>query len=128
MSALNIINLPHFWIIIVGIVFLTLSTIIVTIHKPEKWFFLHKIFAITGILLTIIGIFILTGLYNALIHQILGIIAIIWLIGEIIGGFVAYKKKIPQMRKIHILTGRLALLMVIFVMIMGILTVALTSI
>ena len=128
MSALNIVILPHFWIMITGIILLFLSVIVVSIHKHEKWFFYHRIFAIIGIMLTLIGIFILTGLYTALIHQVLGIIAVIWLIGEIMGGFVAYKKKNPQMRKIHILTGRLAFLMVIFVIIMGILTVTISSI
>ena len=129
MCALNIIGLPHFWIILSGVILLTLSVIIVTIHKPENWYFLHRIFAISGIILLIIGIFILTGLYtNVLIHRIFGIIVIIWFIGEVIGGVVAYTKKNPQMRKIHVLSGRLVLIMVIFVIIIGIITVSISNV
>jgi len=129
MSAINIVGLTHFWIILIGAILLSLSVILVTIHKPKSWFFLHRLFSIGGIILVILGIFLLTGLYtNALIHRILGIIAIFWLIGEVLGGVVAYAKKNPQMRKIHILSGRLALIMVIFVIIIGLIIVSITVI
>jgi hypothetical protein len=129
MSSLNIIVLPHFWIILIGVILLSLGVLFVTIHKPKGWFFLHRLFSLGGIILVILGIFLLTGLYtNVLIHRILGIIAIIWLIGEVIGGLVAYMKKNPQMRKIHVLSGRLALIMVIFVIIIGLIIVSISTI
>jgi len=129
MSAINILGLTHFWIILIGAILLSIGVILVAIHKPKAWFFLHRLFSIGGIILVILGIFLLTGLYtNVLIHRILGIIAIIWLIGEVIGGVVAYTKKNPQMRKIHVLSGRLALIMVIFVIIIGLIIVSITDI
>ncbi|MFX1275080.1 MAG: hypothetical protein ACFFBP_18625 [Promethearchaeota archaeon] len=120
MSILGIVGLPHFWMMITGIILLAISIVSVTLHKPKKWFEIHRIFAMVGIVLTIIGIFVLTRLIIALVHQIIGIVVLIWLIGEIIGGFVAYKKKDPKMRKLHVLTGRLAFITVIVVIILGI--------
>ena len=123
MSIANILTLPHFWIMLIGIALLALSIIVVTIHKPEKWFLLHKTFAVAGIILTLIGLLVLSGLNLILIHAIFGLIVIIWLIGEIFGGYFASKKQDKNLRKMHIMAGRIVLIIAIIVLIFGILVI-----
>lgn len=120
MALADILALPHFWVMLIGIVILVLSIIVVTIHKPEKWFLLHKTLAVAGIILTLIGLLVLSGLNLILIHAIFGLIVIIWLIAEIIGGFIASKKQDKNMRKMHIMAGRIILIIAIIVLIFGI--------
>ena len=121
MPVADILTFPHFWVMLIGIALLALSIIVVTIHKPEKWFLLHKTFAVAGIILTLIGLLALSGLNLILIHAIFGLVVIIWLIGEIIGGYFASKKQDKNMRKMHIMAGRIVLLIAIIVLIIGIL-------
>ncbi|TFG02980.1 MAG: hypothetical protein EU540_00530 [Promethearchaeota archaeon] len=121
MPISDILTFPHFWVMLIGIALLALSIIVVTIHKPEKWFLLHKTFAMAGIILTLIGLLVLMGLNFILIHAIFGLVVIVWLIGEILGGYVASKKQDKNMRKMHILAGRIVFLIAIIVLIFGIL-------
>ena len=121
MAVADILTFPHFWVMLIGIALLALSIIVVSIHKPEKWFLLHKTFAVAGIILTLIGLLVLSGLNLILIHAIFGLIVIIWLIGEIFGGYFASKKQDKNMRKMHIMAGRIVFIIAIIVLIFGIL-------
>ena len=121
MSIAALLTFPHFWVMLIGIALLALSIIVVTIHKPEKWFLFHKMFAITGIILTLIGFLVLSGLNLILIHAVFGVVVIIWLIGEIFGGYIASKKQDKSMRKMHIMAGRIVFLIALVVLIFGIL-------
>ena len=122
MAVQDILTFPHFWVMLIGIILLALSIIVVVAHKPKQWFLLHRIFAVTGIILTIIGLFVLGGLNLLILHGIIGLIVIIWSISEVIGGIIATKKKDPNMRKIHIWLGRILFIFALFVLIFGILT------
>ena len=122
MAVQDILTSPHFWVMLIGIVLLALAIIVVVVHKPKQWFLLHRMFAVTGIILTIIGLFVLSGLNLLILHVIIGFIVIIWLIMEVIGGIVATKKKDPTMRKVHIWLGRIVFLVALIVFIFGILT------
>jgi len=121
MSITDLLSFPHFWVMLIGIALLILSIIVVTIHKPEKWFLLHKTLAVAGIILTLIGLLVLSGLNLILIHAIFGLIVLIWLIAEIVGGYFASKKQDKNMRKMHIMAGRIVLIVAIIVLIFGIL-------
>lgn len=121
MSITALLTFPHFWVMLIGISLLALSIIVVTIHKPEKWFLFHKIFAVAGIILTLIGLLVLSGLNLILIHAVFGLIVIIWVIGEIFGGYIASKKQDKNMRKMHIMAGRIVFLIALVVLIFGIL-------
>ena len=122
MAVQDILTSPHFWVMLIGIVLLALAIIVVVVHKPKQWFLLHRMFAVIGIILTIIGLFVLSGLNLLILHVIIGFIVIIWLIMEVIGGIVATKKKDPTMRKVHIWLGRIVFLVALIVFIFGILT------
>ena len=121
MPVSDILTFPHFWVMLIGITLLALSIIVVTIQKPEKWFLLHKTFAVAGIILTLIGLLVFMGLNLILIHAIFGLVVIVWLIGEILGGYVASKKQNKNMRKMHIMAGRIVFIITIIVLIFGIL-------
>jgi len=122
MATANLLSLPHFWIMLIGIVLLAIAITVVVIHKPKEWFLFHKLFAVAGIIFTLIGVLVLIGLKLFLIHAIFGLIVFIWLIVEIIGGYVAFKKKDQNMRKMHIWMGRLVFLFALLVLIFGLLT------
>ncbi|MFX1392225.1 MAG: hypothetical protein ACFFAH_01505 [Promethearchaeota archaeon] len=123
MAAANLLSLAHFWIMLIGIVLLTIAITVVVTHKPKEWFLFHKILAVAGILFVLIGLLALSGLNLFLIHAVFALIVFIWLIVEIIGGYVAVKKKDPNMRKIHIWMGRIVFLLTLLVVILGILAV-----
>jgi len=121
MATGNLLSLPHFWIMLIGIVLLTIAIVVVVIHKPKQWFLFHKLFALGGIILALIGLLVLSGLNLILIHAIFGLIVFIWLIAEIFGGYIAFKKKDKNMRKMHIWMGRIVFLLALVVLIFGIL-------
>ena len=120
MPAADILTFPHFWIMLIGIALLALAIIVVTIHKPEKWLLFHKMFAVAGIILTLIGFLVLIELNFILIHAIFGLIVIIWLFGELFGGYIASKKQDKTMRKVHIWLGRIVFLCALLLLIFGI--------
>ena len=70
----------------------------------------------------LIGLFVLIRLNLFILHAVIGLIVIIWLVGEIIGGIVAYKKKDAKMRNIHIWLGRIVFFIALLVVTFGILT------
>jgi len=121
MAVQNLLTLPHFWVMLIGIIMLALAITVVVIHKPKQWFMIHKMLAITGIIFILIGVFVLSQLNLLLLHAIIGIIVIIWLIVEIIGGVFATKNKDPTMRNVHIWMGRLIFLIALVVVTFGIL-------
>ena len=52
MGLTELLQLPHFPVMLLAVIFLTLSLVIVILHKPKQWFRLHVIFAATGGILT----------------------------------------------------------------------------
>ena len=124
MALVDLLGFPHFWVMLIGIVLLTISVILVITHKPEKWFLLHKLFAVAGIVLALIGIIALSGLNLSILHGIFGLIIFIWLTGEIVGGYIASKKKDKTMRKVHLQLGRLVFILALVALLFGILTIA----
>ena len=90
-----------------------------TVHKPNPWFKVHKFSALTGAIFGIVGI-ILTGLNLNLTHGIIGLISILFLVGGVIGGFIARKKKDPKIRKMHLWLGRVIYFVAFINLIIGI--------
>jgi hypothetical protein len=105
---------------IIAVIFLSISVILVTVHKPKKWFYLHIICSTTGTLLTIVGVILLMGLNLTIPHAILGLIAIIFLIGELLGGFIARKTKNKKIRTFHLWASRIIYIVVLIAVILGI--------
>jgi len=122
MSIIALFQFPHFILILIGICLISISLILVAFHKPKKWFPLHTIFAATGILLTIIGVAILSGLTLVIPHGILGLISIIILVYSIVAGLVAYKMKKKNIRLTHIWVGRIIYIVTLVALILGIIS------
>ena len=120
MALSDLLQFPHFYAMIIAVIFLTISIILVTVHKPKKWFSIHIFCSSTGTLLTIVGIILLMGLNLTLLHGVLGLIAIIFLIGELVGGFVARKLKNKKIRSMHLWISRIIYLVVLIAVILGI--------
>jgi hypothetical protein len=122
MAIVALLQFPHFSIILIGIAFLTISMLLIIIHKPKKWFLLHAIFASIGIILLIIGIATLSVLILTIPHGIMGLLAIISLVIEVIAGLIARNLKIKKLRKAHIWTSRFIYVFTIITLIFGILS------
>ena len=105
---------------VTGVIHLTIAIILVVVHKPKKWFPLHVIFAATGIELIIVGLLILNALILDIPHGILGLIVVTVLIGELIGGYIAVKKKNRNIRKAHIWISRIIYIFALVAVILGI--------
>jgi hypothetical protein len=120
MALTDLLQFPHFYVMLIAVIFLTFSIILVTIHKPKKWFYLHIFCSTTGTLLTIVGVILLMGLNLTIIHAILGLIAIIFLIGELIGGFIARKTKDKRIRLFHLWASRIIYVVVLIAVVLGI--------
>ncbi|MFX1457494.1 MAG: hypothetical protein ACFFDB_19165 [Promethearchaeota archaeon] len=105
---------------IIAIAFLTTSIILVTIHKPKKWFYLHIFFSTTGTVLAIIGVILLMVLNLTILHGALGLFVILFLVGEVIGGSVARKIKNKKLRSLHLWISRIIYIVVIINLILGI--------
>ncbi|MHA2038165.1 MAG: hypothetical protein ACW98X_17140 [Promethearchaeota archaeon] len=120
MALSDLLQFPHFYVMIIAVIFLSISVILVTVHKPKKWFYLHIICSTTGTLLTIVGVILLMGLNLTIPHAILGLIAIIFLIGELLGGFIARKTKNKKIRTFHLWASRIIYIVVLIAVILGI--------
>ena len=120
MALSDLLQFPHFYAMIIAVIFLTISVILVTIHKPKGWFKIHILCSTTGTLLTIIGVILLMGLNLTILHGILGLIAIIILVGEMIGGFIARKKKDKRIRSLHLWISRVIYITVLVAVVLGI--------
>ncbi len=106
---------------LIGVIHLSISIIVVTIHKPKQWYILHLIFATTGIELIIIGIVLLSGLILDIPHGIMGLIIVIILIGELFGGILARKTKEKKIRYTHIWISRIVYIATLIAVVLGIL-------
>jgi hypothetical protein len=104
---------------LLGVIHLSISILLIILHKPKKWFTLHVIFASTGIELIIIGLLILNALILDIPHGILGLIVVIVLISELVGGIIAVKKKNRNLRKAHIWISRIIYILVLIAVILG---------
>jgi len=120
MAISDLLQFPHFYSMIIAVIFLTISIILVTIRKPKKWFYIHIFFSTAGTLLTIVGIILLMGLNLTILHGVLGLIAIIFLVGELISGFVARKLKNKKIRSIHLWISRIIYIVVLVAVVLGI--------
>ena len=120
MALSDLLQFPHFYAMIIAVIFLTISVILVTIRKPKGWFKIHILCSTTGTLLTIIGVILLMGLNLTILHGILGLIAIIILVGEMIGGFIARKKKDKRIRSLHLWISRVIYITVLVAVVLGI--------
>jgi hypothetical protein len=108
-------------ILFLAVIILTLAIAMVIFHKPKKWLLLHKILAIIGVTLSLIGVITLGGLVLAIIHGILGIIVLIILIGDLFGGWIAIKLKDRRMRLVHIWASRIVYVVTLVVLVLGVL-------
>lgn len=120
MALSDLLQFPHFYAMIIAVIFLTISIILVTIRKPKGWFKIHIFFSTTGTLLTIVGVILLMGLNLTILHSVLGLIAIIFLVGGIIGGFIARKKKDKTIRSSHLWISRIIYITVLIAVVLGI--------
>jgi len=120
MALSDLLQFPHFYVMIIAVIFLTISIILVTIHKPKKWFYIHIFCSFTGTILTIVGILLLTGLDLTIPHGVIGLIAIIFLIGELISGSTARKLKNKKIRSIHLWVSRIIYIIVLIAVVLGI--------
>jgi len=122
MAIVNLFTFPHFIVMLIAIIFFTISILMVILHKPQNWFLLHKVFASVGALTSIIGIISLGGLVLGILHGILGLITIISLICVIIIGTIAIRKKKRNIRATHILISRIIYIVTLGLVILGIIT------
>ena len=120
MALSELLQFPHFYVMIIAVIFLTISIILVTIHKPKNWFKIHIFCSTTGTLFTIVGVILLMGLNLTIFHGVLGLIALIFLVGEIIAGFIARKKKDKTIRSLHLWVSRLVYIIVLIATVLGI--------
>jgi hypothetical protein len=120
MALIDLLQFPHFIIMLIGIIHMTISILLVILHKPKNWSVLHKIFALTGVELAVIGLLILSGLILEIPHGILGLIVAIILLAELIVGFVAVKMKKREVRLSHIWIGRLIYITLLVALFLGI--------
>jgi hypothetical protein len=122
MALSNLIMFPHFFVMLIAVIFFSISITMVALHKPKNWLLLHKFFASLGLLTGIIGIILLGGLVLELLHGILGLIAIIFFIGTIVIGLIAIKKKDRKVRTTHIWLSRIIYILSLFLIVLGIMT------
>ena len=120
MGLTELLQLPHFPVMLSALIFLTLALVLVILHKPKQWFRLHIIFASTGGILAIIGLLILAMLILNLNHAILGITTFSILIGTLIIGSIAVKTKIKNVRLTHIWVSRVVYILTIVTVVLGI--------
>ncbi|MFW9867402.1 MAG: hypothetical protein ACFFEN_15005 [Candidatus Thorarchaeota archaeon] len=120
MTLADILQLPHFYVMLIAIIFLTISIVLVTIHKPKKWYHLHVIFATIGVILTIIGVLLLKSLILIIVHGILGLLLISLLVVGLIGGIIARKLKKKNIRSLHLWLNRIIYIIVLIADIFGI--------
>ena len=121
MSLLDLITFPHFILILIGLIFITIAITMVLIHKPSKWLILHKYFAALGVVLVFIGVIILTGLILNITHGILGLISVILFPVALVTGWIAIQKKKKEIRTTHIWLSRIVYFISFIALILGIL-------
>ena len=120
MGLTELLQLPHFPVMLSAIIFLTLSLVMVILHKPKWWFRLHVIFAATGGILAIIGLTILAGFILNLNHAIIGLITFITLLWTLLMGTIAVKTKVKNLRLTHIWMSRVVYIITLVTVVFGI--------
>lgn len=120
MALVDLLQFPHFIVMLAGFIHLSIAMLLVAFHKPKKWYSLHIIFATTGVELIVIGLLILSGLILDIPHGIIGLVVAIILISELIGGYIAVKTKEKRIRLAHIWFGRVIYIIILVVIILGI--------
>lgn len=121
MALVDLLQVPHFIVMLAGFIHLSIAMLLVAFHKPKKWYSLHLIFATTGVELIVIGLLILSSLILGIPHGIIGLIAAIILIGELIVGYIAIKTKEKKIRITHIWVSRVIYIVTLVAIILGIL-------
>ena len=114
MAFIDLFSFPHFYFILIGVIFFSVGVFFVLIHKPKAWYKLHLGFMIAGMILCVVGIIILRGI-STIMHAYFGIISGVLLLAVIIIGILARTTKTRKKlnRSIHIWGGRTAYLFVI---------------
>ncbi len=120
MALVDLLQVPHFIIMLIGFIHISVAMLFVAFHKPKNWRILHFCFAATGVELILIGLLILSGLILHIAHGIIGLIVVIILIGDLIGGYVAVKTKDSRIRFVHIWASRVLYVVMLIVIILGI--------
>ena len=120
MGVAELLQLPHFPVMITAIIFLTIALIFIIFHKPKIWFSLHVIFASSGIILTITGLYLLDSLILILNHAIIGLITFLILVGTSLIGTIAYRIKNKNVRLMHLWISRVIYIISIVTVVLGI--------
>ena len=120
MGLAELLQLPHFPVMITAIIFLTIAILFIIIHKPKIWFSLHVIFASSGIILAIVGLYLLDSLILILNHATIGLITFLILLGTTLIGTIAYRIKKKNIRLIHIWISRVIYIISIVTVVLGI--------
>lgn len=121
-NIVDLIFFPHFLVMVIAVVIISIGLIVVAFHKPEQWFLLHRIFMGLGLFVAIIGFILLIIPSIFILHAIFGLIILIFLTFSVIGGFFATKKKEQNIRNGHIWMGRILYILILVTIILGILT------
>lgn len=122
MDIIGLLTFPFFYLMVSVLVLLLIGIMFVLTHKPENWFFLHKLFMGLGLITGLIGIIILGVLNFSLLYLIFGVITVILLLFSIMGGFIANKQQDKKLRSFHIWFGRIMYIIATILLIIGIIT------
>ncbi len=123
MAFIDLFAFPHFYLIVFGVLLLTVGVVFVLIHKPKEWYKLHLVSISIGMTLSVVGIIILRGI-STIFHAYLGITSGVLLIVTIIIGILARttKKNKRINRSIHIWGGRVAYLFIFVTLVFGVIS------
>jgi hypothetical protein len=91
---------------LIFLAFISIGLMTVAFHKPEKWFFLLKLFIGIGLIVAIIGLIVLLMLNLLILHAIFGLTILILLVLSATGGYIASERKEQTLRKGQIWIGR----------------------
>jgi len=122
MDIIGLLTFPFFYLMVSVLILLLIGIMFVLTHKPENWFFFHKLFMGLGLITGLIGIIILGVLSFSLLYLIFALITIILLLFSIMGGFIANKQQDKKLRSFHIWFGRIMYFVAIILLIIGIIT------
>ncbi|MFX0011467.1 MAG: hypothetical protein ACFE9R_14235 [Candidatus Hermodarchaeota archaeon] len=122
MAFVNLILFPHFIVMLIAVIFFSISISAVAFHKPKNWLIIHQTFASLGLLTGILGLILLGGLNLGILHGILGLIVIISFIAIVSIGLIAIKKKNRNVRKFHIWLSRIIYVLSLLLVVLGIIT------
>ena len=113
-------NFPHFYLILPGLISFLIGIIFILVHKPDSWYKMHTLFNIIGMILSLAGILALMGL-TWIPHAYIGLVTgVILAVIVIIGIFTRISNKNKKnMRKFHIWGGRISFILLIVGLILG---------